>query len=174
MQDRLTQAMRRNHGLEHATVAVLRGRRGAELRIDARAATDGFYVYGHVDEAELLSAADEALMRLQAGEWGLAVSPNCTTNLAAGGVVAGLSTLALARRTSGWRGLLETVVLCLLSTAAAQPLGRWAQRHLTTSPDVSQTRILGVRAGGHGRGRYLKVETSRPVVRPAVVPTGRP
>ena len=64
-------------------------------------------------------------------------------------------------------------MLGLLSTAAAQPLGRWAQQHLTTSPDVSQTRILRVRAGGHGRGRYLKVETSRPVVRPEVVPAGR-
>ena len=173
MQDRLTRAMRRNHGLEHATVAVLRSRRGAALRVDARAATDGFYVYANVAEAELLSAADEALTRLQGGEWGLALSPNCTTNLAAGGVLAGLSTLALARRTGGWKGLLEAVVLGLLSTAAAQPLGRWAQQHLTTSPDVSQTRILRVRAGGHGRGRYLKVETSRPVVRPEVVPAGR-
>ncbi|MXY79906.1 MAG: hypothetical protein F4Y94_09520 [Chloroflexi bacterium] len=174
MVDRLTRAMRRNHGLEHATVAVLRSRRGADLQIDARAATDGFYVYADVGEDELLSAADEALTRLQRGEWSLAVSPNCTTNLAAGGVLAGLSTLALARHTAGWRGLVETIALILLSTAAAGPLGRWAQQHLTTSPDVSETRILRVRPGGHGRGRYLKVETSRRVMRPVVTPSRPP
>ena len=47
------------------------------------------------------------------------------------------------------------------TNVAAQPLGRWLQQHVTTSPDMSETRIVGVRSGGRGRARYLKLETAR-------------
>ena len=164
MLDRLARAIRRNHGLEHATVAVLLSRRGPTLRLVGQAAPDGFYVYGgDVGEAELLSAADEALTRLQRGESSLAVSPLCGTNLAVGGVLAGLSTFAIAGGGDGrWNRLPNALALSLLSIVAAQPLGRWLQQHVTTSPDMSETRIVGVRSGGRGRGRYLKLETARP------------
>ena len=162
MLDRLALAIRRNHGLEHATVAVLLSRRGPTLRVVGRAAPNGFYLYGNVGEAELLSAADEALTLLQRGERSLAVSPLCGTNLAAGGVLAGISTLAVAGGPNRWSRLPNVLVLGLVSTLAAQPLGRWLQQHVTTSPDMSQTRIVGVRPGGRGRGRYLKLETARP------------
>ena len=162
MLERLAQAIRRNHGLEHATVAVLLSRRGPTLRVVGRAAPDGFYVYGNVKEAELLSAADEALTRLQRGERSLAVSPLCGTNLAAGGVLAGISTLAVSGGAGRWARLPNALVLGLVASVAAQPVGRWLQQHVTTSPDMSETTILGVRQGGRGRGRYLKVETARP------------
>ena len=164
MFDRLGRAIRRNHGLEHATVAVLLSRRGPTLRLVGRAGVDGFYVYGNVGEAELLSAADEALTRLQRGEGSLAVSPLCGTNLAVGGILAGLSTLAVAGDAGGrWDRLPNALVLGLVSMLAAQPAGRWLQQHVTTSPDMSETRILGVHPGGRGRTRYLKVETARPI-----------
>jgi len=163
MLDRLARAIRRNHGLEHATVAVLLSRRGPTLRLVGRAGVDGFYVHGNVGKAELLSAADEALTRLQRGEGSLAVSPLCGTNLAVGGILAGLSTLAMADSGRGrWDRLPNALTLGLVSILAAQPAGRWLQQHVTTSPDMSQTRILGVRRGGRGRARYLKVETARP------------
>ena len=162
MLDRLARAVRRNHGLEHATVAVLLSRRGPTLRVVGRTAPDGFYVYGNVGPAELLSAANEAMTRLQRGERSLAVSPLCGTNIAVGGLLAGLSTLAVAG-TGGtrWTQLPNALAVGLVSIVAAQPIGRWLQQHVTTSPDMSQTRIVGVRSGGRGRGRYLKVETAR-------------
>jgi hypothetical protein len=160
--DRIVRALRRNHGLEHATVAVLLSRRGPTLRLVGRAAPNGFYVYGNVGEAELLSAADEALTRLRHGERSLAVSPLCGTNLAVGGVLAGLGTLAVAGGSGNrWDRLPTVLTAGLLSVLAAQPAGRWLQQHVTTSPDMSQTSIVGVRPGGRWRGRYLKVETAR-------------
>ncbi len=69
-------AIRRNHGLEHATVAVLVARSGPR-RIAGRAAADGFFILGTVDEDLLLSCAREGLARMQRGEHELAVSPHC-------------------------------------------------------------------------------------------------
>ena len=52
--------VRRNHSLEHATVAVLFGRRGPQ-RLAGRATKDGFFMIGKIDEETLLSCAGEAL-----------------------------------------------------------------------------------------------------------------
>ena len=90
------QAIRRNHGVEHATVSVLFARVGPR-RIAGRAAADGFFILGSVDEALLLSCAREALERMRAGEADLAVSPFCGTNIV---VTAALTTLAAARALS--------------------------------------------------------------------------
>ena len=162
MLDRLARAIRRNHGLEHATVAVLLSRRGPTLRLVGRAAPRGFYLHGNVRPEEALSAAEEALTRLQRGERSLALSPLCGTNLAVGGVLAGVSALAVAGGSGGrWARLPNVLTATLLAVLASQPAGRWMQRHLTTSADMRQTRIVGVRQGGRGRGRYLKVETAQ-------------
>ncbi len=161
MLDRLIGSVRRNHALEHATVAVLLSRRGPTLRLVGRASTDGFVVRGNVSQRELASAADEALARMQKGESSLAVSPLCGTNLAVGGVLAGLAaTLALG---SGdrWERLPTVLSSAMLALLAAQPIGHLAQKYLTTSADLRDTRIVGTRQGGKGRGRYLKVLTSR-------------
>ncbi len=74
-------AVRRNHALEHATVAVLLARHGP-TRLAGRASGDGFFIFGDIEEGELTSCAHEALERLQRGESGLAVSPLCGTNIA--------------------------------------------------------------------------------------------
>jgi hypothetical protein len=49
----------------------------------------------------------------------------------------------------------------MLAVIAAQPLGRLAQKHLTTDPDLSDTEVVGIRQGGRGAGRFHKVDTSR-------------
>ena len=41
-------AVRRNHALEHATVAVLLARRGP-MRLAGRASGDGFFILGDID-----------------------------------------------------------------------------------------------------------------------------
>lgn len=153
-------AMRRNHALEHATVAVLMSRRGPTLRVVGRATGDGFSLYGNVQERELAEAAAEALARLQRGEAQLAVTPLCGTNLAMAGTLAGIASLLAMGSGDRWERLPNVLLGALLAVMAAQPLGRWVQQHLTTSPDLSGVRIVGIRRGGSGRGRYFKVETA--------------
>lgn len=158
MLGRLVGTIRRNHALEHATISVLLGRLGRDVRMVGRATGDGFWVYGNVSAEELQASSAEALARLQRGESHLAVSPLCGTNLAVGGLLAGLSaTLALGRSDGRLQRLPNVLMVSTLSMLASQPLGRLVQKHLTTHPDLSQTEILGVR----GSGLVHKVETSR-------------
>ena len=64
-------SVRRNHALEHATVAVLLARHGP-TRLAGRASGDGFFILGDVGAEELASCASEALERLQRGQSSLA------------------------------------------------------------------------------------------------------
>lgn len=140
-------AIRRNHGVEHATVAVLFSRTGPQ-RVAGRASKDGFFILGAVDEAQLLSCAHEALDRMQRGEAELAVSPHCGTNIA---VTAALSTLAtmntFARHPE--RSLRErfgdAFTGSIFAIIASQPIGRLVQRFLTTRADVQAMEIVGIR-----------------------------
>lgn len=140
-------AVRRNHGIEHATVAVLFSRTGPQ-RIAGRASADGFFILGSVDEAQLLSCAREALQRMQRGEGDLAVSPHCGTNIA---VTAALSTLATMntfaqhpeRRLRDRFG--DAFTGSIFAIIAAQPLGRLVQKYLTTRADVEGVEIVDVR-----------------------------
>src|SRR2546425_1088922 len=92
-------SVRRNHALEHATIAVLAARLGHELRVVGRATFNGFYLYGEMNEDQVRDSAEEALRRLRGGEGYLAISPMCGTNLAVAGLLAGLSSLlALGNR----------------------------------------------------------------------------
>ena len=161
MLGRIIAAVRRNHALEHATVAVLLARRGPTLRLVGRAAADGFYIYGNVSQEELRSAANEALGRMQHGECQLAISPLCGTNIAVGGALAGLSALLAMGSGDRWRRLPNVLTTAMLAVVAAQPLGRLAQRYVTTNADVEDTQIVGIREGGWGKRRYSKVETAR-------------
>src|SRR3990170_8497298 len=81
-------AVRRNHALEHATIAFMLARQ-APMRVVGRASPDGFYVWANVATDKLREFADEALGRLQRGESHLAVSPLCGTNLVVAGILAG-------------------------------------------------------------------------------------
>ncbi|MEE9276857.1 MAG: DUF6391 domain-containing protein [Dehalococcoidia bacterium] len=159
MLGRIVGAVRRNHALEHATVSVLLSRLGPDVRLVGRAANNGFYIYGNVSRRELASAADEALERMQQGEAHLAVSSLCGTNLALGGVLAGLAAILALGNGDRWDRLPTVLSSAMLAVVAAQPLGRLAQKYFTTSPDLADTRIVGLREGG--RGRYVKIETQR-------------
>ncbi len=84
--------IRRNHGLEHATIHILSER---HKRFSAQGNSDhrGFHlnIYGDVTEDEVRAAVAEAHRRLTAGEHQLAVHPNCGTVLV---TTAALATLA--------------------------------------------------------------------------------
>lgn len=160
MLKRLVDSVRRNHALEHATIAILLSRQGP-MRVVGRAVTDGFYIYGDVPTERLREFADEALDRLQHGEAHLAVSPLCGTNIAVAGVLAGVgSYLALGAGPRRLGGISGAIIAAMLAVLAAQPLGRLIQKHYTTSPDLAGVRIVSVRALNRRFLRVHKVRTA--------------
>jgi len=157
---RIINAVRRNHALEHATIAVLLSRQGHNTRVLGRAAPDGFYVYGNVSPERLLEFAHEGLARLQRGESHLAVSPLCGTNLAVAGLLAGLASyLAVASRNNRLDGLPNALMAAMVAVIAAQPLGRLVQKHFTTSAEMDGVRIISVEPMGRRFVGLHKVRT---------------
>lgn len=154
-------ATRRNHALEHATVAVLLERFGFTRSLAGRSNARGFHIFGNVSSEELRSAAEEGLARLQRGESSLAVSHFCGTNIAVTGILAGLATLALAGRQNRWQQLPNVFLGGMAAVLVGQPLGRLVQKHLTTSPDVFTMRIIGITARGWGPFKSHWVETAQ-------------
>ncbi|HUX77015.1 MAG TPA: DUF6391 domain-containing protein [Anaerolineae bacterium] len=144
--------VRRNHALEHATMHAL-SERYRNLRLVGRSSLWGFYIYGDVPTEGVVAAAQEALRRLKAGQRRMAIHPNCGSNLAVAGTLAGLGAfLALGGGATGRaRSRLEQLARLPLAFAAAtlgivlaQPLGIALQAHVTTQADVGDLRIVSV------------------------------
>ncbi|MEG4167897.1 MULTISPECIES: DUF6391 domain-containing protein [unclassified Microcoleus] len=133
--------LRQVHALEHATVWVLSQSFGATTArtdnelLGGMSTDQGFYLYGHVNIAQLRQAVREALQRIASGEWDLAVHPRCGTNLSVAmlltaGLAVGIN-LALPRGP-----ILQLLGLGAAAAAAAQlapDVGALAQRYVTTA-----------------------------------------
>ncbi len=142
MLKRWADAVRRNHALEHATVAVLLARSGPR-RLAGRATHDGFFLFGDVTEDEALWCAEDALRRLQAGQASLAVSPLCGTNIAVAGFMAAAAATAVLSIGSAHGRFPNAFLAAMLGVIFAQPLGRLVQQQITTSPDLDGVEIAG-------------------------------
>lgn len=137
--------IRQNHGLEHATVTVLLQKLGMTVRLAGRSTPSGFYLYGNLPTDLVEASVHEALGRMQAGEGDLAVSPLCGTNLAVGGLLASAgSFVALGERGDRRERFPRAVLLATCSIIAAQPVGRLAQKYVTTSPDQAGVEVISV------------------------------
>ncbi len=154
--------VRRNHALEHATIHIL-SQHHTVVQLAGRSSLSGFFVYGQVNTEELAAAASEALLRLQAGEVDLAIHPRCGTNIVTAGVMAGLSafTVMSGRSRSKWDKLPAVIMAATVAIVLAQPLGAMLQSKVTTSPDVQNVRILGVRRQERGGMIIHHVETAQ-------------
>lgn len=147
--------VRRNHALEHATLQMLaRGRR--RPRLAGYSDLRGFWIVGEVSLEELQAAVEEALERLRNGEYGLAIHPNCGTNFALSGLLAGCAAwLSMLNSGPGLRRKAErlplVITLVTLALIVAQPLGPLAQARLTTQPRIGSLQVIeitGYRRGG--------------------------
>jgi len=152
--------LRQNHALEHATVALLKERLGQEARLVGMATGGGFYIYGELPTEMVEEAAREGLHRLRQGEKELAVSAFCGTNMVVAGVLAGLSSLAAIRGSEGLNRVPRAILAALVAVLLSQPLGRLAQKYLTTSSDLSALSIVAVSKMGRGTATRHKVETT--------------
>jgi hypothetical protein len=144
--------VRRNHALEHATLHVL-ARAMPTLSLLGRSDWRGFTLYGNVDTESVRAAIDEAYARLQRGERHLAVHPNCGTNMAMTGLLAGAAILlglwaTQRERRARWP---LTIMAVAGAFSLSTPLGPEVQRRYTTNPDMSGVRVVEVRRSSQGR-----------------------
>lgn len=160
----LVSRVRRNHSLEHATLNVL-NERFPNTTLIGRSDSRGFYLYGHVPTDAVHQAVTEALERLRQGEHTLAIHPNCGTNLVTSGILAGASSyLYLARSDDrGWRERLErfpmVIAITTLALIVAQPLGRSAQKYITTDPTPGSLDVLSIDLLSLGQVKVHRVLT---------------
>lgn len=152
--------IRRNHGLEHATIHMLSARY-PRTSIAGRADRNGFLILGMLPTEAVRQCTEQAMQRLRAGELHLAIHPNCGTNFLTTAVLAGLASYGslLGGPSQRWRDRLERLPLAILATVLAliiaQPLGAAAQRHITTSGEIGDLRVLEVRRAGPRLHRVL-------------------
>ena len=150
--------IRRNHGLEHATIHVLSEKHknfSAQGNSDHR----GFHlnVYGNVPEDAVFEAVAEAYQRMKNGEQDLAVHPNCGTVLlttAAMATLAAQATFALEQkrqRRSGMdlsvmiNGLPTAVLAVVFALIVSKPMGIYLQAKFTTEGDLGDLHITRMR-----------------------------
>lgn len=128
--------VRRNHGLEHATIHML-SKRIKNLSIAGRADGSGFYLYGEADTEKIREAAEEALRRMKGGEHKWAVHPNCGTGLVTSSLLTSIAAIVgLTGTKDDTREVLNRLPLMMLLIIGAlivsQPIGLSLQEHITT------------------------------------------
>ena len=142
--DLITQ-IRRNHGLEHATIHLL-SRKFKGFGAQGNASVNGFYLnlFGDIPEDEVASAARDALERMKAGEEELALHPNCGTVLlttAALATLAGQAVFAFEKRRYGrseqtpadyLAAFPAAVLAVVVALIVSKPAGMYFQSYTTT------------------------------------------
>ncbi len=150
--------VRRNHGLEHATIHVLTEKYkgfSAQGNSDHR----GFHlnVYGDIPEEAVHTAVQEAYERMKNGEHELAVHPNCGTVLlttAAMATLAAQTTFALEQkrqRRSAMdlsvlvNGLPTAVLAVVFALIISRPIGIYLQAQYTTEGNLGDMQLTSIR-----------------------------
>lgn len=155
--------LRRHHALEHATLQIL-ARRNPRQMLAGYSDLQGFWIVGKVDTQDLQEAVDEALTRLRGGEYALAIHPNCGTNFAVSGVLAGSAAwLAMLNSGNGWRKKLDRLPLVMtlvtLALIIAHPLGPLLQARLTTEAQPGNLAVQAIYCYENGQLLVHRVVT---------------
>ncbi len=158
MLTQLISRVRRNHGLEHATIHMLSAKHkgfSAQGHSDHR----GFHlnVYGDITEQDVVNAVEEAHRRMTAGEHHLAVHPNCGTVLLTTATMAALAAQASFgleqkrqhRSKMDWAvlvsGLPGAILAVIVALIMSRPLGIHLQAKYTTEGDLGSLQIKSIR-----------------------------
>lgn len=160
---RLVRRMRRNHALEHATIALL-SRRYPSTSTMGFSGSRGFTLFTDLTAEEVYPTVREALQRLKRGHSALAVHPNCGTNLVAAAVLTtGVTALGLRSRKEkiGERleQFLQLVLVNAVALVVARPVGRWLQSHLTVDANVKGVEIASILTRYQAGMQRIEVQT---------------
>lgn len=151
--------IRRNHGLEHATIHVL-SENYSQFSAQGNSDHRGFSlnIYGDIEPAQVEAAVQEARERLRNGEHSLAVHPNCGTVLITTAVMATLAVQLVfgveSLRSDSSNNKLSTlfntgpmaVLMAVLAIIVSRPLGMKLQAQYTTDGHIGDLEIVGVRS----------------------------
>lgn len=157
--------IRRNHGLEHATIHVL-SQRYPGTPLVGRSDVRGFFLYTQLPIEAVRQSITEALERMRAGEHRLAIHPNCGTNFLTAGVLATMASYFsfYGGRDERWQDRLARLPLAVFVTSMAlilaQPLGNAAQLHLTTQGDPEGLQVDAIVPLRRGHNRLYRIFTS--------------
>lgn len=138
--------LRRNHALEHATIAVMMEREPGR-KLNGFSNDDGFYVQGVRSLEEVDSAARAALDRLHGGEKSLAIHRNCGTTIVAANLLAAVTFIGVIAAGLfmgmgiGIEFYLLLVAGMLVSLLLRVPLSLFLQRFVTTQHDLSNAEV---------------------------------
>lgn len=153
----LISRVRRNHGLEHATIHMLSAKHtgfSAQGHSDHR----GFHlnIYGSITEEDVKAAVNEAYKRMKAGQHQLAVHPNCGTVLMTTATMATLAAqagLGLEQKRQhsdkmNWsvliNGLPTAVLAVIVALIVSKPVGIYLQANYTTDGDLGEMKIKSI------------------------------
>jgi hypothetical protein len=155
--------IRRNHGLEHATLHTLANKLPHAM-LAGHSDSGGFWIIGEVPSETLHSAVQEALARMRAGESQLAIHPNCGTNYATAGALAGLAgasaMLGSGKRVPDILGRLPIAIsLATIALIFSQPLGLLLQARVTTSGNPGTLEVISITHKKQGRMTIHRVQT---------------
>ena len=157
------QRIRRNHGLEHATLNLL-SRRFPGRPLAGHSDLNGFWIVGDISTGDLGSVVQEAWQRLSNGERELAVHPSCGTNFVVAGVLAGIAAsgamIGVGRRFRDKAERLPLAIsLATLALILAQPLGLLLQEKVTTSGELGLLRVVEITPRHRGRIKMHRIIT---------------
>ncbi len=158
MANQLISRVRRNHGLEHATIHMLSAKHkgfSAQGNSDHR----GFHlnIFGDITEQDVIDAVEEAHRRMKGGEHELAVHPNCGTVLLTTATMATLAaqaSLGLEQKRQrsdkmSWgvlaNGLPSAIMAVVVALIVSRPLGIHLQAKYTTEGDLGDMQIKSIR-----------------------------
>lgn len=155
--------IRRNHGLEHATIHVL-NQKYPEVPLSGISSSRGFTLIGDVPTEEVALAAIEALKKLRAGQADLAYHPNCGTNFAISGLFAGFAAwLGMLGSDKKFKDKFERLPLVILLATVAfiftRSLGPRVQKEITTSGQPDDLELTRVETSVRGGVRLHRVIT---------------
>ncbi len=154
--------IRRNHGLEHATIHIL-SKKVPGISTAGHSDAGGFWLLGDLDTEQVRAAVHEALARMRAGEHHLAVHPNCGTNFVVSGAFAGLAGAAAlmgARRPSDKLSRLPlAMTFATIALILVHPLGFRVQQRVTTSGHPGTLEIVGINPTRRGRWQAHRILT---------------
>jgi hypothetical protein len=139
-------SVRRNHGLEHATINILSQR--FPRRLAGYSFPGGFFLLGDIPTADLREAVTQALSRMNNGEHHLAIHEHCGTNYVASGLVTGLLAWvgmlgATSKREQAER-LPLVLLLAMIGLILSRPLGPLLQKQITTSGEPKGLSIVDI------------------------------
>ncbi len=140
--------VRRNHGLEHATINILSSRFPG-VPMAGHSNPSGFVLIGDLPTEAVQAAIEEALQRMRAGERQLAIAPFCGTNLVTAGFFTGIAGfLAMWGVGPKLRDKLERIPFAIafstLALAFSMPLGLIVQERVTTSASPGALEVVEI------------------------------